>query len=285
MFAVAVLVLIGVVGLLLGGLFRKRAGPPDPREPRGGVAMIVGGGIVLPVVVLTGLLFLILTTAMNVRGGGEGDPLRIEVAGYQWWWSVRYPEQGAVTANEIHIPVGRPIELALTSVDVIHSFWVPELQGKVDMIPGQTNVLHLEASEPGVYRGQCAEFCGIQHANMAFHVIAEEPTAFETWAQTQAEDRVPPEGLAQDGEGVFLSKSCRTCHTVRGTPATGETGPDLTHVMSRRWLAAGTIENSREHMARWIAAPQQIKHGNYMPSVALTDDEMAALLAYLYSLE
>ena len=189
------------------------------------------------------------------------------------------------TANELHIPVGRPVVVKLQSPDVIHSLWVPNLAGKKDLIPGRTTALRLRADQPGIYRGQCAEFCGFQHAKMALLVIAEHPEEYERWAQSQRESaRMPESDLAKRGQRVFLTAPCVMCHAIQGTPANGKTGPDLTHVASRRTLAAATVPNTRGYLAGWIVDPQHIKPGTNMPAITLAPDDLQALLAYLESL-
>jgi len=203
---------------------------------------------------------------------------------------VRYlydnPSQIVVTANEIHIPVGRPVRIRGTSNDVIHSFWVPNLHGKRDLIPSRITDEWIQADQPGRYRGQCAEFCGMQHAHMALLVIAEEPAQFEMWQETQlATSSAPVDEEQRHGQQVFLAKACAACHAVRGTAAAGTLGPDLTHIGSRRTIAAGVFENTRGSLAAWIADPQTIKPGNNMPMVALTADELRAASAYLASLK
>lgn len=268
-----------VVVYLVIGLFRAPA--ERPRLSEG--AWIIGGGIVVPAVILVVLLAM-GTGVLAV--GDDGDGLEIDVIGYQYWWEVRYPGQDAVTANEIHIPTDTSVHLNLRSVDVIHSFWVPELAGKVDMVPGQTTHLTFEASKAGVYRGQCAEYCGMQHANMALFVIAEEPEDFEQWVTRMSAPASEPQGaLARAGKDIFEGAACSACHTIRGTEAGGRLGPDLTHIASRRTLAAGTIRNTPHELREWIADPQATKPGSLMPAVPLTDDERRALVAYLEHLE
>jgi len=235
---------------------------------------IVAAGIAFPVLVLSVLLaYLYVIGSPNAAHSGAS--LKIEVIAEQWWWRIRYP--GFETANEIRIPAGRPVELVLRSADVIHSFWVPSLAGKVDMIPGRDNRLRLVAQKPGEFRGQCAEFCGGPHAKMALHVIAEEPERFETWMKNQLQQM-------QSSHALFLAR-CAVCHTVRGTAAGGTRGPDLTHVGSRRFIAAGTLPNTQGNLAGWIAGSQHIKPGNLMPEMNLSGPELQALSAYLASLE
>jgi cytochrome c oxidase subunit 2 len=218
------------------------------------------------------------------------DDLTIKVRGQQWWWGVEYfgptPDRRFKTANEIHVPVGRNVRLQLEGVDVIHSFWVPSLAGKQDLIPGRPNELTLRAERPGVYRGQCSEFCGLQHAHMAFLVIAEEQAAFDNWVRSQQESATEPaEAEIAAGREVFLSRPCAACHAIRGTSATGTTGPDLTHVGGRKYIAAGVFETTRGSLAAWIADPQTLKPGNNMPMVPLSADELRSVSAYLASLK
>ena len=221
---------------------------------------------------------------------GAGKPLTIEVIGHQWWWEVHYnaPEanQRLETANEIHVPVGRRVVLRMTSRDVIHSFWVPNLNGKRDLIPGYTSTTWFQADTPGVYRGQCAEYCGHQHAKMALLIIAQPPAQFAAWYQQQLRSAPPPtDSLTRRGQQVFLSGTCAMCHTVQGTMAGGRMGPSLTHIGSRRTIAAGTLPNTRGHLGGWILDPQRIKPGVRMPPNELSPDDLQALLTYLESLK
>jgi cytochrome c oxidase subunit 2 len=217
---------------------------------------------------------------------GEGAALTIDVTGFQWWWEVRYGDAAVTTANEIHLPVGQPVDVRLTSHDVIHSFWVPQLHGKLDVNPGHITTLRLIADEPGVYWGECAEYCGIQHANMRLVVVVEAPEAFQQWlARMQQPAAVPGEALAQRGQDVFLSSNCLFCHRVSGTDATGELGPDLTHVASRLTLGAGVAANTRGSLGGWVADPHSLKPGVLMPPSDLSGEDLQALLAYLETLE
>jgi cytochrome c oxidase subunit II len=248
------------------------------------------GGALVPLGVLTFILLLTLNTLSAEAARESGDPdLSVRVTALRWWWKVEYehpePQQRVTTANEIHIPVGRSVRLMLDSHDVIHSFWIPGLEMKKDMFPGRDNELWLVADSAGVYRGQCAEFCGIQHANMAFIVVAQEPAEFDAWYASQLEEAKPPEtALAQQGERVFLQGACAMCHAVKGTQALATVGPDLTHLASRRTLAAGTLVNNRGNLGGWIMNPQSIKPGSHMPNMDLEAGELLALLAYLEQL-
>jgi cytochrome c oxidase subunit 2 len=256
-----------------------------------GNGFIVGGGIVFPVAALTVLLVYDLALTHDI-GRANGPPkLRIEVVGEQFWWRVHYLEANGqspvVSANEIHLPTGSPIEFVLRTSDVIHSFWVPSLGGKLDMIPGQVNTLRLQADRTGVYRGQCAEYCGAQHAQMAFYAVAEMPEAFERWLANERRGAAEPGSpFLQTGKALFIKSGCGACHAVRGTEAAGSIGPDLTHVGSRLSIGAGTFPNNAGTLAGWIASAQHLKPGNKMPSFdVLKGEELRAVAAYLESLK
>jgi cytochrome c oxidase subunit 2 len=242
---------------------------------------------------VAGLLSILVASVITDRAIASlplKDGLVIEVTGQQWWWQATYyagdPARTFETANELHIPVGRPVVLKLQSPDVIHSFWLPNLAPKKDMIPGHVLTLTLRADKPGVYRGQCAEFCGFQHAKMAFVVYAEAPSDYEAWAKSQhASASEPADATAQRGREVFMSSPCVMCHTIQGTSAQAKLGPDLTHVGGRATLAAGALANTRGALAGWIANPQQVKPGTNMPAVTLPPDDLQALVTYLESLK
>jgi cytochrome c oxidase subunit 2 len=211
--------------------------------------------------------------------------LTIEVIGHMWWWEVRYPDHEVTTANEIYIPAGQPVNIRLTTNDVIHSFWVPELNGKIDMIPGKTNTLWLQAAEPGIYRGLCTEFCGLQHAKMQYLVIAVPPNAFAQWVEAQRQPApAPTDETTRLGQQIFLGSACVYCHAIRGTNASGQLGPDLTHIASRRTLGAGILPNNRGTLGGWTINSQHIKPGNRMPPMNLSGAELQALLDYLATL-
>ncbi len=276
-------VVFAVVVLLLGmALIRTRWRTEG--EPGWGEPFIVVAGVIVPSLILGGVFVISLRDLNALTAGGNDARLTIEVVGHDWWWEARYPGE-AVTANEIHIPVGEPVRFRVSTADVIHSFWVPQLGPKIDMIPGRENVTWLEADRPGRYRGQCAEFCGLQHANMAFFVVAEPPGRFQAWLENEAAPAAPPDGSAVEGQEVFLTSTCVGCHTIRGTEAAARLGPDLTHLAARETIAAGTLPNTRANLARWIADPQSIKPGAIMPPTQLSGEELEALLDYLESLE
>jgi cytochrome c oxidase subunit 2 len=286
MLAGSAVVWLGVVG---AAIYATRV-RPGPHEERVGRAVILGGGVALPLVVLTGLLVPGLAMIPALRAPPT-DPLRVEVSGEQWWWRVAYHRPGmepVESANEVRLPRGRRVELVLTSPDVIHSFWIPSLAGKVDMIPGRTNRLVLEPTRAGVFRGQCAEFCGTSHALMAFNVVVLEPDAFDAWlAHAAAPAASPPaDGPAAAGAKLFVDLGCGGCHTVRGTGAQGVIGPDLTHVGGRESLGAGILPNDHGAFVRWIAATDEVKPDVRMPAFGmLPSAELDALAAYLESLE
>jgi cytochrome c oxidase subunit II len=282
--AVYVLVLAAVVA----GVQRARNDQRlPPREPQMQRAVIAASAVT--VFILIGLLFASVATGRAIGAPPSQTPVVISITGYQWWWAIEYhnpdPSLRVTTANELHIPTGRPIVLQLTSGDVIHSFWVPNLHGKMDLIPGRQNTLSLQADTPGVYRGQCAEFCGLQHANMAFSVVAEPSDDFEHWLTAQRQPAPPPGAEAQQrGRQVVEHGPCVMCHTVRGTNAGGRMGPDLTHFATRSTIGAGTLPNRRDLLAQWIRDPQHFKPGTRMPTLGLSDADLEAVLAYLETL-
>jgi cytochrome c oxidase subunit II len=277
-----------VVMLMLIAVVRNRGQRGDaPSRRRVGSRLVVVAGAVIPAVVLTVLFVATVETLPPTAAarGGRGD-LRIEVTGREWFWDVDYPDEHFRTANEIHIPVGEPVSFGLRTDDVIHSFWVPRLNRKVDMIPGETNHVVLEANAPGTYRGQCAEFCGVGHATMGFTVIAQSKAAFAAWLADQERPAAAPATAdLEAGQQVLLGSSCVYCHTISGTNATGRVGPDLTHVGSRQMIAAATLLNGPGQLGGWILDPQHVKPGNRMPATNLTGPELQSLIAYLLSLK
>jgi cytochrome c oxidase subunit 2 len=286
---VSLLVVAIISVLLLTGIFRKRAAHAPGlavRSDSGGVSWIyVGTGI--STVVLVGCMLWTMVVTAAVSRPPQTPALTIEVTASQFWWSVRY--QGAttarsfITANEIHIPVGKPVRVELKSADVIHSFWIPQLAGKMDVIPGQTNVSWLEADTPGHYRGQCAAFCGAQHAHMALLVVAESPAAFAAWQNNQLAETGVANGESE-GQKVFETH-CAVCHTIRGLSPEGIRGPNLSHLKTRGTLAAGLLENTPENLAAWIRNPQSFKPGARMPAQILSGAELAAVTSYLNTLD
>ena len=244
----------------------------------------------LSVAALLGLLFQSIVTGRALDTLRSPDALRIQVTGNQWWWDVQYdnavPSLRVTTANEIHIPVGKAVRFDLLSTDVIHSLWIPNLQGKIDLVPGRLNELWLRADQPGVYRGQCAEYCGLQHAKMALVVVADSPDDFERWLAANRAPASPPTTPEQQrGRDIVERGPCAMCHSIAGTSAGGRSAPDLTHLASRSTIGAGTLPNTTGYLAGWIADPQHIKPGNRMPPTGLNGEELQAVLAYLETLK
>jgi cytochrome c oxidase subunit 2 len=287
LFWMATAVFIVVMAYLLFALLRPRAeGEYSTGEPRGGTRTVLVGGIIVPAIILLVVFGATIWTLRAIASPASANELTIHVIGQRWWWEVQYPQQQFATANEIHIPVNQPVRIVLSSPNVIHSFWVPELQGKMDLVPGTVNSMWLEADEPGVYRGECAEFCGVQHAKMNFLVIAQPQEEFAAWlAQQQQPAPEPSASIVRLGQQLFFDANCMECHTIRGTDATGKLGPDLTHIASRRTLASAVVDNTLGNLGGWISDPQHIKPGNLMPPADLTSVELQALLAYLATLE
>jgi cytochrome c oxidase subunit II len=288
MFWTCTVVYVLVMGAVIVAVRRsRRPGAASPPE-RSLITSVVGASAVT-LLILFGLLFASVVTGRAVGRRTDGDVV-LRITGNQWWWDVEYvnadPMLQVRTANELHLPLGRRIRLQFASNDVIHSFWVPNLQGKMDLIPGRQTELWLAVETAGVYRGQCAEFCGLQHAHMALSVVAEPADAFERWLSAQRQIAAPPTTAEQQrGREVVERGPCALCHTVRGTDAGGRTAPDLTHVGSRSTLAAGTVPNTPGYLGGWIADPQHVKPGTRMPATGLSAEELQAVLAYLGTLK
>lgn len=299
--AVAVVVIISVA--ILAGIARHRGERNDPRledaasrketgtqrrEIHTGLSWIYIG-IAATIVVLL-VTFAGTMVTLDAASHPPREPsLVMDVTGHQWWWEIRYsdpshPDLAFTTANEIHLPIGLPVRVRLHSADVIHSFWLPQIAGKTDVIPGQDNEMWVEAKQPGVTHGMCGEYCGLQHAMMAMSVTAESPASFNVWTQSRrAEARPPAGGDAQAGQVVF-ARSCGACHTVAGTNALGRVGPDLTHLASRPYIGAGALENSSVNLERWIRNAPAVKEGARMPAMSLDDAELRSVVAYLQTL-
>ena len=292
--SVAVLTLVTVA--LLIALFRSATRnsesavitTPEPPPDR-------STGIIIGIcVAATGIILIVFLTASVVTGHriaqlASDQGVTIKLTGYRWWWKVEYPNPEAAktltTANELHIPVGRPVLINTYSQDVIHSFWIPALHGKRDLIPGNPSAIWLQADQPGVFEGQCAEFCGFQHAHMRLVLVAEPEEKFQQWLEAQRQpSRAPENSMAQRGQEIFVSGPCALCHSIRGTDANGQVAPDLTHLAGRLKIAAGTLPNTPGHLAGWIVDSQHIKPGNAMPPTSLSADDLQALLAYLRGL-
>ncbi len=286
--AMAAVVFVLVEGLIVLIVVRdRRRGEQtgEPQQVHGHTRLeIIWTVVPLVLVILLFGLTIGVMRAVAAPAAREGD-VNVRVVGHRWWWQFDYPDYGFTTANELHIPVDGAAHLTLESADVIHSFWVPQLGGKTDVIPGMVNSMWLSADAPGTYDGQCSEFCGIQHAGMRIHVIVESRPDFEAWVKSQ---QAPPvqaaSALAQQGEDMVLTGPCASCHTVRGTSAQGKVGPDLTHLMSRSTMAGGMYPLNGAYLRRWLANTQEMKPGNLMV-VRLAADDMAAVLAYLTQLK
>jgi cytochrome c oxidase subunit 2 len=279
LFAVATVVCVVVIALVLLALRRRRAEPGPSTDGR---RVVVVAGVLVPAVVLTAVYLVGLRDLSALDEPARTPDVTIDVTGHLWWWEVSYPDAGVVTANEIHVPVGRDVRLRLRTADVNHSFWVPQLTVKTDLVAGRVNTTWLRAERAGRFRGQCAEYCGAQHAHMALVVVAEPEAAFRSWAAQQAQDAPAPTTAAeQRGLEVLESASCASCHTVRGTTARGTVGPDLTHLATRSEIGAGTLPNDPGHLAGWIADAQSAKPGNRMPPQPLAPEDLRALVAYL----
>jgi len=288
---ISIAVVVIVTALVVAGVLAKRVGGganamPAARPGAAGLNWITIG-VVLTVLTLAVSLVWTVQVLAQINSPASHPALTLEVTGHQWWWEVRYlsdkPGETFVTANEIHIPVGRPVLVKLIGADVIHSFWVPALTGKTDTIPGRANLTWLQADKAGVYQGQCTEYCGVQHAHMAFSVVADPPQAFEAWRARQLAPE--PEVAGADLGAALFDARCGTCHTVRGTAAGGVVGPDLTHLMSRQTLAAGTLPNTPAALAGWIANPEGAKPGALMPATNLTGPQLNQIVAYLETLK
>ena len=287
-----VFVIAGVIFVLVNGLivyavirFRHRSEDAVPRQVHGNAKMELGWTIG-PALLLVPVAVLTLITVADVDREPEGpDVVPVTVTGHQFWWEYTYPEHGVATANELHIPAGKPIAITLESEDVIHSFWPPKLAGKVDVIPGRKNHMTIEADEPGTYFGQCGEFCGLSHANMLLRVVAHTPQGFDEWVRSNAEPaRRPTEGQAAEGALMFRQKGCASCHTVEGFAA-GEMGPDLTHLKQRKVFAGGTFAMNDQNLRVWLRDPPAEKPGSRMPNLGLSEDEITKLIAYLDTLK
>jgi len=284
LFGGGALIFVGVMALTALAL-RRTGRPVSPR------LWILGAGVAFPVVVLSALLVWSTWRSSELTPQTSRGAMSIGVTAKMWWWEVRYhdPASGreVASANEIRIPVGKPVYLGLTSTDVIHSMWIPALNGKMDMVPGRVTGLTLHADKPGIYRGQCAEYCGEQHARMALHVVAMAPAEFEQWLAREAQPaKAPDNALIERGRAAFLEQRCQSCHTVRGVAEGARLGPDLTHVGGRTHIAAGTLRNHRGTLAGWILDPQAIKPGARMPAALDIDGEsLHALAAYLEQLK
>ncbi|MBZ9673670.1 cytochrome c oxidase subunit II [Mesorhizobium sp. ES1-3] len=289
--SILVVVFIGVA--VLAGIVVRGRGKREPNlviPPRSGRGLWwIYGGVGISTIILIAFTGWTVTTMAGLTKPSAVPSLTVGVSARQWWWGFHYeaadPTKAFDTANELHIPVGEPVRFNLSSPDVIHSFWVPALGGKMDVIPGRTNQMWLEADKAGVYRGQCSEYCGREHAEMAFSIIAEPKVQFEAWrAAQQASAPIPATAELQDGLAHFVDR-CGKCHSVRGTKANGAKGPDLTHLKSRATIAAGVLDNNLGNLSGWIAHPQGLKPGALMPDIAMSGPEFQSVLSYVETLK
>lgn len=295
MLALGTAIFLLVVGLLFAALLRGRRGTSAtaPDSSGGDVARNwpIFGGIVLPLVVIGIVFGYSIYTLAAIESPQAKPVVKIEIVGRRWWWEVKYPDQGVTTANEIHIPVGASVQVQLQSADVIHSFWVPELAGKMDLIPTRINNITLQADQVGVYRGQCAEFCGLQHAHMGFMVVVQSKDDFNKWLKTQGQPAAAPtDPAAIQGQQVFMNAGCVFCHTVKGLDdkeidrSSIDLGPDLTHLASRLTIAGASLTENRGNLAGWVVDTQHVKPGSLMPNMYVNSQDLQNLLAYLESL-
>lgn len=284
---------VTIVALYAGFAPRGRRAADDlvhvPAETHRRLERVVSVSVGATILILIAFLAYDLTVGRALAQHPQRG-MTIDVTGHQWWWEVLYenpdPSRQLLTANEIHVPVGEPVQFKLRAADVIHSFWAPNLSGKRDLIPGYMSTIWFKADTPGVYRGQCAEFCGLQHAKMAFYVVADPRPKFDAWlAAASQSHQTPTDSTLLSGERVFLSSGCAVCHTISGTQAFATVGPNLSHFGSRSTIAAGTLPNTKENLARWIFNPQMIKPGVIMPQVPLQPAQLSAVVAYLESLK
>jgi cytochrome c oxidase subunit 2 len=298
-FYICVGVYVIVLTVLLAALFKRKTSngdispdvrPDQAREKQAG--LVVKGAVGMTAVIILALMIMSFQTGRAIGSQQYApQPLTLKITGSQWWWSVEYvdnedPSNNIRTANELHLPMGRPVQIAFTSTDVIHSFWVPNLHGKIDLIPNYPTTFFFRPDKEGIYFGQCAEFCGYQHAKMRFTVYVHSQVDFDAWANAQRQTPAAPAYSAlQRGQQIFLTSTCTQCHAVQGTPANGSVGPNLTHVASRRYIAAGSLQNTNENLRKWITDPQAIKPGNRMPMHTYSNEDLTSLVTYIESLK
>ena len=281
---IAIVIFVLVFGAIIYMVIRfRRKDGPLPKQTHGNTRLEIAWTIA-PTLLMAAIAVPTLATLFDLSDTPDGA-LEVKVTASQWWWAFEYPSEGVLTANEMHIPVGRPVKVILQSNDVIHSFWVPKLAGKTDVVPNSTNTMWFNATEPGEYLGQCVEFCGLSHAIMRFRVIAEPEDQFRAWVASQKQPASPPAGaLAQSGATKFAN-TCAVCHTVTGADAKGKVGPNLTHFASRDCFAGCTLRRTGPNIERWLRDPAAVKPGSFMPNYHLKPDEIEALVAYLESLK
>ena len=289
---VFVLVILGFTGAATRTHTSASEMLPISKDPAGDrrAAWVVATAVAVTVLALFVVLFMSVITGKKVEGLTSKNPVTIQITGHQWWWEAIYPnpqaDQTVTTANEIHVPVGKPVVILTNSADVIHSFWAPNINGKRDLLPGYSSAFWIQIDRPGTYHGQCAEFCGLQHAHMGFSIVAEDEAQFQAWEAQQLKPAAnPSDPEAARGQQVFLTHACLMCHTIRGTDAGSKMGPDLTHLASRKMIAAETLPNTPGALAGWIVDPQRIKPGSKMVPNPLDPGDLQALITYLQTLQ
>ncbi|HEX6607524.1 MAG TPA: cytochrome c oxidase subunit II [Chloroflexia bacterium] len=292
---ISFLILLGIGGFILYSIFRFRARPGDTTEPpaiynnrRLELAWTAGPALILLGVLIFAIPAQLAQTVETSKPADGQEPPDIQIIGHQWWWEIRYPQAGAsvITANEVHMPVGKRLLIQVDSGDVIHDVWIPQLGPKMDTVPGQTNWMWLEADRPGTYQGVCAEYCGTEHAWMLIRAIAQPQAEFDAWLQQQRAPAVAPTTAeTQHGAQLFAQRTCINCHAISGTAAQARVGPDLSHYASRGVLGSGVLPRTPENTMRWLQNPQAVKPGNRMPNLHLAPDELRDLTAYMESLK
>lgn len=279
--AICIFVFLAVLILLFLALYKDQRTSSSP-----GKKFVLWTGLLIPSAILLVMLIRSLDTTIEIRKfnkeATKDNPLLIKVTGHMWWWEVEYPEFNINTANEIHLPLNRPVRIELTSKDVIHSFWAPNIHGKMDMLPELKTFLNVKASKAGTFRGQCAEYCGLQHSHMALYYVVMPGMKFDEWVASKQKTIGP---LSKRGQEVYFEQSCHTCHAIKNTSAQGKTGPDLTHIASRLSLGAGTVPNTRENLRQWIINSHVFKPKNRMPAYRIKDEDLKALIQYLEELK
>jgi cytochrome c oxidase subunit 2 len=280
----AVIFAIVLFGVIYSSIrYRHRRGQGEPPQKTGNLYLEITWTLI-PTLILA-VVFVYMLRVMKITNASASTQEDLIVIGHQWWWEVRYPKDNVVTANEIHLPIGKRMLVRLESADVIHDLWIPQLGNKMDLVPGQTNWMYLQADKPGIFLGTCAEFCGADHALMHVEAIAQSQQDYDAWIKAQSQQAVTPELAQSAGAQLFLKLPCQSCHTISGLPSFGDIGPNLSHVASRNTLAAGVLRNTPENLADWLRNPQTIKPGNYMPNLGLTDTQINDLVTFLENLK
>jgi len=284
---IAALIFVGVGGAILYATFAYRERPGRAAAQFTGNLPVEIAWTAVPLLLLAVIFYLTVRTMIDLQiptTDPGSDPVEITVGGHQWWWSFEYPQARFTTANEFHVPVGEPVILHLRSDNVLHSFWIPEMNGKLDLIPGHDRTMWFTPTQTGTFLGQCAEYCGIEHTWMHIRMVVQTPAEYASWVRDQQRPASTPTGLALEGERIFMQQNCQNCHAVAGTAAEGIAGPNLTHMGSRATIGAGVLTNTPDNMERWLRNPQEVKPGNLMPDMKLTPDQVRALTAYMESL-